>query len=210
MPEMMQETDYPQIAFNLLIQQYKESSNLMAVLEAQGLQANELEQAIFEVRDLFFLDTAEGVQLDVIGKIFNLRREGLSDEDYRDAIEIKWSLRVSGTVDEIINVLKFAYGATSVDYIPAYPAGFVLIADGTVTQDILTQLCPAGVFGFLLDDDRCYIMDHEETLAEDSDFIVDADNYPITCYRIDIYSIVDAAGEELEDAAGDFIEAANP
>lgn len=205
MAEMTQETDYPGIALSKLVAQYKDSSNLISILDAQGIQANELEQAIFEVRDLFFLETAGGVQLDVIGKIFGLQRMGLSDNDYETAIEIKWSLRVSGTVDDIIGILEFAYGATATTYTPAYPAGYVLETNGSITQAILEALSPAGVFGFLFDADVTYWMDHEETLAEDSDYIIDADGFPIIVFTDIMFTILDAAGDSIIDAAADEI-----
>ena len=53
----------------LMIQQYKDKPKFKGIVEGMNDQANDLETAIFEIRDNFWLDTAEGVQLDVIGII---------------------------------------------------------------------------------------------------------------------------------------------
>jgi hypothetical protein len=133
---------------DLIIEQFKQSDNLRGMIDAVNKQLDDLEIALFEIRDLFYLSTAVGVQLDVIGRIFNVERQGLSDEDYRKLIGARASIRTSGEPESIITILKVIDGATFVTYIPAYPAipaAFYLITDATITQENLNLISPAGV-----------------------------------------------------------------
>lgn len=132
----------------LIIEQYKKSTNLKGMIDAIQKQADDLETALFEIRDLYYLSTAEGIQLDYIGIIFGVERQGLSDNDFRTLISATASLRTSGEPESIITILKVLYGATFVDYIPAYPtvpAAFYLITDSTISQQFLERISPSGV-----------------------------------------------------------------
>lgn len=161
MSELIQETDYPGMALDLLIEQYKNSPNVVNILEVNGLLLNDLEKAIFEVRDNFYLATAEGVQLDVLGSIWDVERNGLSDTDYRALIQAKASLSVSGTPEDVIRVLQVLYGATFVNYFDAYPARYLIETDAAITDAQLTDLSPAGVSGILIDVDEPYLISHD-------------------------------------------------
>jgi len=145
MGEIVRITDYYAEALELFIEQYKNSTNLQEVIRSSTLQADDLETAIFEVRDLFYIDTAEGEQLDVIGRVRNEERLGRNDNDFRAAIQLRISLKISGTIRQIQNVLISFYGATYIDYIPVYPAKVFLITDAQIPIQALTELTPAGV-----------------------------------------------------------------
>ena len=147
--------DYRQLALQRIIEQYKNSPNLVGLLDSAGLQSNDMETALWEIRDLFYLDTAEGIQLDIIGKIFTPRLSGESDADYRQRLKLFAAQKFSGTPEEIITTLKVFFGATTVEYFPLYPAAFAITTDATITPAELQRLAPAGVgigtFDFLVD-----------------------------------------------------------
>jgi len=149
MTELIKQTDYPGMALELLIEQYKNSPNIKNILEVNGVLINDLETGIFEVRDNFWLvSSAKGVQLDILGKIWKADRNGMIDADYRQLILQKALLNISGTPEEIITVLELIFGATYTQYTPDYPtrpATFVIITDGIVTQTQLETYIPAGV-----------------------------------------------------------------
>lgn len=145
-------TDYRAEEFPLLLEQYKNSAKLKDVIGAVFDQADELETAIFEIRDnyyLFFnnLPSAEGVQLDTIGKIYGESRNSRSDADYRLAIQIRAASRLSGTADDIIFALVGFLGAdiAQTTYFPYYPAGFSIQTNIAIPAGLLEVLAPAGV-----------------------------------------------------------------
>jgi hypothetical protein len=151
MPEIEKKTDQS-LDLKLVLAQYKNSTNLLAVISTNDKQAQDLENAFFEIRDEFYLDTAVGVQLDIIGKIFKVERKGLNDDEYRALIKSTSSSIGSGEPEFIIGALKSLYGATFVDYYPGYPgepASFTVITDAVVTEPELTILAPAGVKAYI-------------------------------------------------------------
>lgn len=152
MSEIQQITNYD-TNLQLILEQYRQSVNLQGILSADNNQADDLETALFEIRDLFYLDTSEGVQLDVIGSVFNVDREGASDTDYRAAISAKAAIAGSGEPEAIIETLIVLFGATFVTYIPgwpAVPAAYYLLTDATVTLSDLEKISPSGVQPIIL------------------------------------------------------------
>jgi hypothetical protein len=136
----------------LMLGQYEKSKNLKGVVATNNKQSADLEDALFELRDEFYVDTAEGVQLDIIGKIFKVDRKGDTDTDYRERIKLTGATIGSGEPEFIIGALKALYGATFVGYYPGYPgepASFTVITDATITLSELTVLAPAGVKAYL-------------------------------------------------------------
>lgn len=151
MSELIQNTNYD-ANLALLLAQFQSSPKLKAVLSAANAQANDLELALFELRDWFWLTTAEGQQLDVIGEILQVARNGRTDADYRMDILARIGLSISGEPEGIIRVLRTLYGATSVEIIPAYPAvraAFYLTTDIELFQAELDRFTGAGIQGFL-------------------------------------------------------------
>jgi hypothetical protein len=96
----------------------------------------ELDTAIIAVADLYNIETAAGVQLDRIGKILKLVRNGKSDDIYRVLLLLKAFLnRTNGTVENIITLVQFLYGATVITVSPNYPAGLTIVHNGRSTLD---------------------------------------------------------------------------
>jgi len=148
--EIVQTVDYDTVVLPLAIRKFKNSSNLLGEVSTNNTQLNDLEEAIFEVRDEFWLDTAVGVQLDAIGQIKNVDRNGLSDEDYRSQIKEQIGIRVSGTPEDIIAISTTLYGGSYNNYIPAYPyepASYYLYTDSNITNKLLEKFSPSGVLG---------------------------------------------------------------
>jgi hypothetical protein len=155
MSEIVKITDWDARIIALIIEQYKEKTLIEGIPTIANIQAQDLENALFEIRDNYWLDTAEGKQLDVIGKIMNILREGRNDTEYRMFLKSQAGATFSGTPEEIINILKASFGYSVVEYTPGYPeepAFFYINTEGQpyVAQDVLYQLSPAGVGGLLL------------------------------------------------------------
>lgn len=133
---------------SLLMEQYKNSPNLQAVISGILEQGNAIEEAMQELYTLLSIQQAEGVQLDVIGRLVGVARGAQDDEAYRFVL-ISWlQLQYSGTYEAIIKGVKELSGATSVRLVPDYPAGLLVFAPGAkreLTQQQLEALAPAGV-----------------------------------------------------------------
>lgn len=150
--ELERITNYDEVTLPLIVRQYFNSDRLRGIIESMNDRADELEQALFEIRDEFWIDTATGAQLDVIGSILGESRLGRNDTDYRAAIKAKAAQIVSGESEGIISVLKSLFGATFVDYMPEYPtvpAQYRLLTDAVVTLAELEVFTVAGVLGLI-------------------------------------------------------------
>ena len=138
--------DY-KINLDLIMEQWKKSPNIIGIITASLNRANDMEDAIFEVQELTNLDTATGINLDVLGKPWNEFRESRSDDDYRVAIKLKKLEFYSGTPEEIISILKASYNASYVTYYPEYPGKYITVSDSTITQEQQDEISMAGVTG---------------------------------------------------------------
>lgn len=143
-----------------LASQYRNAKNLQAIVETMNVLALDAEKASFEIRDRFWLSTATGVQLDIIGSLYGVARAGRADEPYRQVIRFRSLSGYSGTPEELISFLITGLGAAFVEFVPewiagAVPAQFVVRTDIGIDYDVLQDLAPAGVLGlqgfFLLD-----------------------------------------------------------
>jgi|WetSurMetagenome_2_1015567.scaffolds.fasta_scaffold179602_2 hypothetical protein len=75
-------TNHVQIALDRLIQQYKGRPNLEGLLTAFVTQIQDLENAIYPIDQYRQLMFAYGQQLDNLGEIIGLKRNGLADNEY--------------------------------------------------------------------------------------------------------------------------------
>lgn len=133
------------INLELMLEQWKSSEKLKGVISASMTRANDMEDAIFEVRDLMDIDNGEGLSLDYIGKVWNTDREGNDDAAYRILLKQTKAKSFSGEPESIIEILKATYGATFVQYSPEYPGKYRLVTDAFLSQSILDNISVAGV-----------------------------------------------------------------
>lgn len=134
----------------LIASQFQGKDNIRIFLEAVMDLVQELEYVAFDLRDLRALDTAEGEQLDGIGEIVDLPRDGKTDEEYRSELGVKISINVSGGQPEVlIGVVASLTQATKVHTQEIFPATFIMHSDGEVIPanliDLMKKLKPAGV-----------------------------------------------------------------
>jgi len=180
-----------------LMEQWKNSPNLVGIIEGSMVQANKMEDAIFEVRDLTNLDVATGINLDVLGKPWNELRESKSDADYRIAIQEKKLLSFSGEPEVIISILKGTYAGTFVNYSPEYPGKYRVKTDATIPFNSLQEISMAGVQGFLAGN----------IIDQAGNFIVDEQgNNIIHVSSTARVNITAASGVDLEGVGGASIE----
>lgn len=90
-------------AVKLLIQQFRGKPHVEALLSSYIKQVQELETAIFLVHTQRQFALAEGTQLDGIGQIVGLQRNGADDSFYRVLLMLKVLVnRSKANVDDII------------------------------------------------------------------------------------------------------------
>ena len=95
---------------------------------------------IFEVLNGTSLTDAEGVQLDVIGKLWNVSRLGDSDSVYRDRIFLRITRQISdSTPEKILEIIKLASNATEISLFE-HINGNVHVSVDTGVLDSLKQL----------------------------------------------------------------------
>ena len=139
-------SDYTPVVQATLLSQYKRAGRLLGIVEAGCSQANNVEEAMFEIRDGFWIRNAVGVQLDILGRIYKVPRGSLSDDNYRIQLQFQAASLVNGNPEELLTFLSFVTGVGDLEYFPEYPAGFAITTDETsVNRALLESLAPAGV-----------------------------------------------------------------
>ena len=112
--DVVQRTTY-QDKLELLLSWYQDKERFKKILSAYEDELLEVEKALFEIMDEYTLDTATGVQLDVIGAIHGEARKSRPDEEYRQAIKNRIILNYgSGTLSDVKFAVRQLFGATEV------------------------------------------------------------------------------------------------
>ena len=112
-------TAFTQSYVDLLIKQYWEKPNAVAEIEAQAATWEKIRDIYNDFHTEFDLDTAVGVQLDILGKIVGLPRnariEFNDDEEYRFFLNLQIArnngsaFMVSDEKTSIQSVIQFAF-----------------------------------------------------------------------------------------------------
>jgi len=133
-----------------LISQYEDSENLKFLLQTFLEELQEIEDVNTEMLLQDSIANAEGVQLDGIGEHLGRRREGLTDTDYRVALNIQKILNAGeGRFHTALQMWRTVMGSNTVTMTEEFPAGVSLYSDvgaPTLTQlEIFTQTLPITV-----------------------------------------------------------------
>ena len=140
---------------------FANADNIKALMDGVSESRNEMLDALKEISLGYQLVRAEGIQLDIIGLKFNVTRNGDSDGVLRARIAAFGSLKISGTVNQVIFVLKaLGYGTLGQQLnqirvhqlwnLGGEPAAFVVVltdpsSAGDPEQSQLEAISPAGV-----------------------------------------------------------------
>jgi hypothetical protein len=163
MPEPTAKTTIVADAIANLYGQFQGAPNMNAIVASYAIQAQELETVFISLIVNTMLPTAEGEQLDVLGRIVGEERQGRSDDDYRIAIGARIRSNVSNaSVEDIIAVLKSAVDRTYEVKDLGYASFLVRLVDDVGTASptelnaILQRIKGGGVradFIYSLEDD---------------------------------------------------------
>lgn len=169
----------------LLLEQYKNSENIIKILEIVFDQCEFLENVFDDLKNILDIENQSGSVLDLIGDIISEKRNGLNDYDYKKQIKFAIFKNTSrGFVVDIIKIIKFLTNANLVVYSDNPPASYTIYTDGSEIPNnlsiLMDKLSPAGVSlivycsagekpfiaknistnsGFLIDDDQNQIVD---------------------------------------------------
>lgn len=123
---------------NRLMEQYKNQPNFAAILTAFVDQIQDLENAIFDLDAGRQLYNAVGVQLDQLGTLVGISRNGLDDAQYLLFILGKIGENFSdGTISRTTAIYQILLNATQAMEQDLYPAGAGFAAGGTIDQSLV-------------------------------------------------------------------------
>lgn len=153
---MNQRDDHVTAGLALLITQYKDKPNLVAVISSYLTQVQEIEDMLFDILAIIESPwTQVGEQLDLIGRVVGQAREGRSDADYVPWLQARLLVnRSSGVPADFFSVAALVAPAATRAYSEWFPAAFLFelhpLTDAALIAQILGEMRPAGVNGQLL------------------------------------------------------------
>jgi hypothetical protein len=110
-------TDRDDRALGKLPQQFKTKAGLQSMVSITSTESQEIEGALFEIRDDCTIDAGSGVQLDGEGEVVVQNRISADDEEYRDALRVKVAINTAeGDADRLTQVAQAISGADIVHY----------------------------------------------------------------------------------------------
>lgn len=139
--EITQITTHAADAKKRLLFQYQGKANLEAMLDAYfGDQIQDIEDALWTLFGRLDIDTAEGIQLDLIGSIIGESRLGKSDANYRPYIRARIGINTSeGDIEKVLSVWSLLTYGADVQLIELFPAALCLYLTEALSSDTLAQ-----------------------------------------------------------------------
>lgn len=135
----------------LLLEQYKSSQNLKAVIQAVVEEcAQPLEDGAYDLKDFLDLDKATGKWLDTLGKLVHLERNiDEDDSSFRQRIGVEANKNVAGTPDFVIGSASFLSGDPRPRCFDEAPATFFIYTPNgrQLKRAQVKKLAPTGVLG---------------------------------------------------------------
>ena len=139
--------DYEVRALDRNIEFFKGLINWEKLLTIYAEDSQEIEDVLKDFHDKLNVQFGEGTTLDVFGKIFQVARGALSDDEYRNLILSSYAeFQKSGQIEVLISVYKSLMLASKITLIEYFPATFIMNAevDGTPVTDFVREAI-AGV-----------------------------------------------------------------
>jgi hypothetical protein len=145
--------DYTDQSRDQIVQQFKGSDKLLALIDSYTKQISLFEDMSFDLLEKRLdIDAAEGQQLDNLGKILGVEREGDSDADFRIILKSIIGIHNSeGTIESILDFVLIVTGSTAEITEESFPAFFLVDLKSPIAFDafrlfkFLLLAKPAGV-----------------------------------------------------------------
>ena len=144
MSNVLQITDHSGDAKNRLLFQYRDKTNIEALLDSLGSeQIQDLEDALFGFYSRLDVENSVGSQLDLIGEIVGQGRKGLDDATYRIFLNAKIGRNVSESdIERIISIWNIIAGASTTQVFENYPAEIELYSDSPLSDELAAIALP--------------------------------------------------------------------
>lgn len=143
--------NFEEHAKSLLLPQFKNSNNINVIVGSLIEPAQETIDLVNQFPSAYDLRTAEGVQLDAIGKLLNVEREGGTDDVYRKRIKARVLINSStGSGGNFVSLLRLVLEEIEFSVIEQYPASVQVIIyspQGVVDENLVNDITPIGVKG---------------------------------------------------------------
>lgn len=122
-----------QEAKDRLIEQYKQATNLISILDSFNRETQDLEDALHSLFEGRWIENASGKVLDDFGSIIGQGRLGFGDAFYKILLYVKLGENISqGETERVIDVYKIITRASVAQLQEHYPAGMTLLSNGTI------------------------------------------------------------------------------
>jgi hypothetical protein len=138
--------DYEDRALNRQIEFFRSLINWEKLLTIYADESQEIEDVLKEFHDKLNVQFGEGETLDVYGKIFQLARGTLTDDEYRALILQAYAeLNYSGEIETIISTYKSLTLATKITLTEYFPATYIANAEVDDPSAVTTTAIRAAV-----------------------------------------------------------------
>lgn len=162
-------------ALNRVLEQYKESPRLQFMLSTSVQQVQDLEDALIDLLDKTWINTAEGAQLDQLGLLLNVTRGGFSDAVYRtrlNAAIVRYTS--SGRPEQVISAIRLLSQADQIILEELFPADIRVTAVGAVSPAGTLEELKAGIKGSM----AAGVSYSALVISSATPFVFDGDPYP--------------------------------
>lgn len=196
---------YKQLADRYIPEQYKASERLRGVLDSLMVQADALEDALWEIFENLNLETAIGPALDFLGAVLGVERKpGETDEAYRTRIYRYRSVSTAPTYEGVREMLELLTGQEHIGLYPDWPASLYWVPPHAEEYDLAQLISESVTSGVSLVQGTFLVGElNEETGEFETGFLVNEDNgQPLVVdqrYVDTEYVMVDSAGYAIVD-----------
>jgi len=167
--------DHVAQALNRVIEQYKESPRLIFMLTTIVEQIQEIEDALIDLMDKTWIDTAEGEQLDQLGLLLNVTRGGFSDDVFKTRLKaaiVRYTS--SGRAEQVISAIQLLSQANTIVLEELFPASIRITAIGAVSPAGTLEELKAAIKGAM----AAAISYSALVISSANPFVFDGDPYP--------------------------------
>jgi hypothetical protein len=142
----------------LLTEQFRGKTVIQGLLDAFSRQCQAIEDVFWQIIELRYLNSATGVQLDLLGELVKEGRRGRADTDYRNGIKVKIRVLLSkGRAEDLIAIAKLANAPGTPRYEDLRLLNFSVETYSQVAENYLAQYLSqaraAGTYGTLIASD---------------------------------------------------------
>lgn len=123
------------------------ANNFETLVEGYVAEAQALNDAATELLQAVTIENATGVQLDGLGQIIGVERNGLDDEPYRSLLRAYIAINSSGgTIEQLLTIARLATNTTIED-------AAIELVEGSIAEFYIecTELLSAGVGDVFVD-----------------------------------------------------------